>query len=174
MKFRTLNASPAGKLVRGCVLSMALLGTTAAFAQQAPSGLEKAITTAGKWVAQADANQADAMWKASSSTMQKNVPQANWTKYIGEIRQQAGPEQERVWVGVSKVDNPQGLPAGEYLNVVYATKFARVATVETVSLAKNGSSWQPVGYVVRPAQQPAAAQPQAKPAAPAQQPSASK
>lgn len=155
--------------IHGSILSLALLGAGSAFAQQAPAGLEKAVTTSGKWVVQADAGQADAMWKASSSLMQKNVTQANWGKYIESVRQQAGPEQQRAWVGVSKVDNPQGMPAGEYLNVVYATKFAKAMTVETVSMAKDGSSWQPVGYMVR-AQQPAAAASQGQPATPAQQP----
>jgi hypothetical protein len=160
--------SPTRRVIRGCILSAVLLGAGSAFAQQAPSGLEKAIATAGKWVAQADANQADAMWKASSATMQGNVKQADWVKYIGDIRQRAGAEQSRAWYAVTKVENPQGMPAGEYLNVVYSTKFANTATVETVSMIKNGSSWQPIGYIVRAPQQAAAEQ--AKPNAAAQKP----
>ncbi|QAU24150.1 DUF4019 domain-containing protein [Dyella sp. M7H15-1] len=168
MTLSTINQpSLSGRLIRGCILSVALLGAGSAFAQQAPSGLEKAIATAGKWAAQADANQADAMWKASAPAMQSNVNQANWTKYIGEVRKQAGAQQSRSWYAVTKVDNPQGMPAGEYLNVVYATKFANAATVETVSMAKSGSNWQPIGYVVRPAEQ-------TKPNAEAQKPAASK
>jgi hypothetical protein len=165
---------PARCAIHGGVLSLVLLGAGSAFAQQAPSGLEKAIVTAGKWVVQADANQADAMWKASAPAMQSSVSQANWAKYIGEVRKQAGAEQSRSWYAVTKVDNPQGMPAGEYLNVVYSTKFANAATVETVSMAKNGSNWQPIGYVVRPAQQPAEAGQQAAPNAAAQKPAASK
>jgi hypothetical protein len=168
MKPHSFRPSPVARLFRGCVLSLALVGAGSAFAQQAPAGLEKAIATAGKWAAQADANQADSMWKASNSAMQKNVTQANWSKYIGEIRQQAGAEQERVWIGVNKVENPTNLPAGDYLNVIYATKFAKVMTVETVSMGRNGSNWEPIGYVVRPAQSPD------KPAAQAQQSTTSK
>jgi hypothetical protein len=130
-------------------LSAMLAAASAVSAQQAPAGLEKAMTTAAKWVGQADANQADAMWKASSSTMQKNVSQADWNKYIGELQSKLGKAQSRSWVGVSKVDNPQGMPPGEYLNVIYAAKYASGMTVETVSLAKNSSNWQPVGYIVR-------------------------
>ena len=153
------------RALQGCVLSVALLGANAVLAQQAPSGLEKAINTAAKWTAQADAGQADAMWKSSSATMQKSVSQADWAKYIAQVRKEAGAQQSRAWVAVNKVDNPQGMPAGEYLNVVYNTKFANAATFETVSMAKNGSNWQPVGYIVRP-QQPAQA-PASAPAQPA-------
>jgi hypothetical protein len=148
------QTSLAKRFVHGCLLSSALFGAGAALAQQAPAGLEKAIVTAGQWAAQADTNQADAMWKVSSPTMQKNVTQANWVKYIAGIRQQAGAEQSRAWIAVNKVDNPQGMPAGQYLNVTYATKFANAATFETVSMAKGASDWQPVGYIVRPAQPP--------------------
>jgi hypothetical protein len=167
----TSQLSLTRRVFRGYILSAVLLGAGPAFAQQAPSGLEKAIATAGKWVAQADANQADAMWKASSSTMQSKVKQADWVKYIGDIRQRAGAEQSRAWYAVTKVDNPQGMPAGEYLNVVYSTRFANAATVETVSMVKNGSSWQPIGYIVRAPQQ-AASEQQAKPNAAAQKPAA--
>jgi hypothetical protein len=170
----SFRSSPATRVLRGCVLSLAMVGAGSAFAQQTPAGLEKAIATAGKWAAQADANQADNMWKASNASMQKNVTQANWSKYIGEIRQQAGAEQERVWAGVNKVENPANMPAGDYLNILYATKFAKVMTIETISMAKNGSNWEPIGYVVRPAQPPAAAPSQAKPTAQAQQPTAGK
>lgn len=156
------------RALQGCALSAALLGATAALAQQAPSGLEKAVDAAAKWAAQADAGQADAMWKASSATMQKSVNQADWAKYIGQVRTEAGTKQSRTWLAVNKVDNPQGMPAGEYLNVVYNTKFANAATFETVSMTKSGPSWQPVGYIVRP-QQPAKA-----PAGNAAQPAAGK
>lgn len=149
-----------GKRARqALILSLALAGASVASAQQAPAGLDKAMTAAAKWVGQADANQADAMWKASSSTMQKNVSQADWGKYIATLRSQLGASQGRSWVGVSKVDNPQGLPSGEYLNVIYATKYANGMTVETVSLAKDSSSWQPVGYIVRKQQPQANAAP---------------
>ena len=153
---RNRSSSFTKRALQGCALLVALFGAGAALAQQAPSGLEKAVDVAAKWAAQADAGQADAMWKASSGTMQKSVNQADWGKYIAQVRKEAGAQQSRAWLAVNKVDNPQGMPPGEYLNVVYNTKFANAATFETVSMAKSGSSWQPVGYVVRP-QQPAKA-----------------
>jgi hypothetical protein len=153
MKFITsYSATPTKRILHASILSVALLGAGSVFAQRAPSGLEMAIYTASKWVAKADANQAADMWKASDVAMQKNVNQVNWAKYIGEIRKRAGAEQSRTWVAVTKMDNPKGMPPGEYLNVIYDTKFANAATVETVSMAKSGSYWKPIGYVVRPAQ----------------------
>ena len=143
------TSAMAKRVVSSVLASGLLLGAGATMAQSLD--LDRAVATAGKWIAQADANQADAMWKASSSVLQKSVTQENWGKYISNLRDKAGSEQERSWVAVSKIDNPQGLPAGQYLNVMYATKFAKAMTVETVSMAKGLSGWEPIGYVVREA-----------------------
>src|ERR1051325_7869539 len=51
-------------------LVAALLASGHAQAQQLPS-LDSAIATATRWAAQADAGQADAMWKSSGPMMQK-------------------------------------------------------------------------------------------------------
>lgn len=166
-------SSATRRMASGALASALLLGAGTAMAQNLD--LDRAVSTAGKWVAQADAGKADAMWKASSSTMQKSVTQDNWTKYITNLRGAVGNETERNWVGVSKIDNPKDLPPGQYLNVVYATKFAKAMTVETVSLAKGSSGWQPIGYIVREANPNAAAnKANAAAPAPAAQPASGK
>lgn len=149
------SSSKTKRMAAGALASAMLLGAGMATAQNLD--LDKAVSTAGKWVAQADAGKADAMWKASSPTMQKSVTQDNWAKYITTLRGAVGSGAERNWVGVSKIDNPKDLPPGQYLNVIYATKFAKAVTVETVSLAKGSSGWQPIGYIVREANPNAAA-----------------
>lgn len=146
----------------------ALLAVGPAQAQQMPS-LDSAISVATHWAAQADANQADAMWQASSPVMQKSVNKADWGKYLDNVKKQLGATQGRDWVQVGRVENPQGLPAGQYINVVFVVRHANAPAVETVSLTQAGSSWVPVGYIVRPVQQQQQQQPAAN-AAPAAQP----
>ncbi|MBT2119782.1 DUF4019 domain-containing protein [Dyella sp. LX-66] len=145
----------------------ALLASGYAQAQQLPS-LDSAIATATRWAAQADAGQADAMWKSSGPMMQKSVSSADWAKYLDGVKKQLGATQSRDWVQLGRVENPQGLPPGEYLNVVFVARHATAPAVETVSLSQAGTNWVPVGYIVRPVQQqPAAPAPAAAPAAPA-------
>ena len=74
------SSSRTRRRATGAPASILLLGTGMAMAQNLD--LDKAVSAAGKWVAQADAGKADAMWKASSPTMQKSVTQDNWNKYI--------------------------------------------------------------------------------------------
>jgi hypothetical protein len=165
---RTRASSLTKRVMCGSTLSLALLGGGSAWAAQPwPSeapGLETAIAVSSKWLSRADANQADAMWKASGPSMQQNVTQADWVKHIGDIRNQLGSERWRTWMAANKAKNPNGVPDGHYLVLTYATQFEKVAAVETVSLVKNGSKWQPVGYEVRveqpsQAKQDASAQP---------------
>ncbi|MGO4703856.1 DUF4019 domain-containing protein [Dyella sp. 2RAB6] len=145
----------------------AMLASGYAQAQQLPS-LDSAVATATRWAAQADSGQADAMWKSSGAMMQKSVSAADWAKYLDGVKKQLGATQSRDWVQIGRVENPQGLPPGEYLNVVFVARHATAPAVETVSLSQAGTSWVPVGYIVRPVQQqPAAPAPAAAPAAPA-------
>lgn len=158
------------RIPRSFALSAAVAALSAAsiaHAQQLPS-LDSAVAVATRWAGQADANQVDAMWQASSPIMQKSVSKADWGKYLDGVRKQLGTTQGRDWVQLGRVENPQGLPAGNYVNVVFVARHANAPAVETVSLAQSGNSWVPVGFVVRPAQQqpaaPAAAAPAAAPA----------
>lgn len=135
-------------LATACALA-ALLGIGQVHAQQSTS-LDSAVSTATNWAAQADRGQADAMWQASNPAMQKSVSKADWSKYLDGLKKQFGATQNRTWLQIGRVENPNGLPPGEYLNVAFAAKHATAPTLETVSLAKTPSGWSPVGYVVRP------------------------
>jgi len=148
-------------------LVAALLAAGQAQAQQSPS-LDSAVSVATRWAGQADTSQAEAMWKSSGQIMQKSVSAADWAKYLDNVKKQLGATQSRDWVQIGRVENPQGLPPGQYLNVVFVARHATAPAVETVSLTQAGTSWVPVGYIVRPVQQqPAAPAPAAAPAAPA-------
>lgn len=146
---------------------VALLAAGQAQAQQSPS-LDGALAAATRWAAQADAGQADAMWKSSSQIMQKSVSEADWAKYLDGVKKQLGATQSREWVQIGRVENPQGLPPGQYLNVAFVVRHANAPAVETVSMTQAGANWVPVGYIVRPVQQqPAAPAPATAPVAPA-------
>ncbi|MFC4764525.1 DUF4019 domain-containing protein [Dyella koreensis] len=165
-KTRSRTLSTATKhLASACTLA-AMLSVGQAYAQQSTS-LDSAVSTATNWAAQADNGQADAMWQASNPAMQKSVSKADWSKYVDGLKKQFGATQSRTWLQIGRIENPNGLPPGEYVNVAFAAKHAAAPTLETVSLAKTASGWSPVGYVVRPipaTQPPAAAPAGTKPA----------
>jgi len=154
------SANIAACLFAPAAALIALFSIGQAQAQQSPS-LDSAVSLATRWAAQADAGQADAMWQSSSPTMQKSVNKTDWSKYLDGMKKQLGTTQNREWVQLGRVENPRGLPAGQYLNVVFVAKHANAPALETVSLTQSGSSWVPVGYIVRPVQPNASAAPTA-------------
>ncbi|WP_266158675.1 DUF4019 domain-containing protein [Dyella silvatica] len=141
----------------GALTILVIVGSGQAFAQQTTASLDSAVAVASRWALQADANQADAMWQDSAETMRKSVKKTEWSHYLGTLRKQLGVLQSRDWLQLARVTNPNNLPAGEYVNVIFATKYANASTFETISLEQTASGWAPMGYVVRQMQAPTAA-----------------
>lgn len=135
-----------------------LLAAHPALAQSGAS-IDSAVATATQWVALADGNQADRMWSQSGPAMQKSMSQEDWVKYLAAVKTEVGPLSSRSWEQIVRVSNPVDLPPGEYLNIAFASRFAKAPTVEKVSLVQAGDKWIPVGYVITkfvPAPAPAA------------------
>ena len=111
--------------------------------------LDAAVSAATQWAMLADANQADRMWVASGAVMQKSITKEDWTKYLTNLRNDLGSLNGREWAEIVRVGQPANLPKGEYVNVVFSSRFANSPTGEAVSLMLSGGHWVPVGYVVR-------------------------
>ena len=130
----------------GAALLLAIAGAHA----QDTQSLDNAMATASSWLAQGDADQADAMWQSSDGVLQKSVSKSAWKKYLTGLHRQWGTLKGREWLQVAHISDPSGLPPGEYLNVIYSATYANAPMLETVSLMRKGNNWMPVGYTVRP------------------------
>jgi uncharacterized protein DUF4019 len=117
-----------------------------------PNSLDNAVANATHWVQLSNARRPDAMWLEAGAMMQRLVPRAEWVRYMRKIRLDRGTLTSREWFEVTRVRDPVGLPAGDYLNVIFVAQFARAILFETVSLAPGSAGWMPVGYVIRPVQ----------------------
>ncbi|TCV91608.1 uncharacterized protein DUF4019 [Luteibacter rhizovicinus] len=114
--------------------------------------IDGAIGAATRWVELSDTHQAEAMWQAADDMMRQLVPLADWVRYLIGVRAQLGRLRSRDWFEIVRVCNPNGLPAGDYLNVVFHASYRQGAVYETISLAPTPAGWSPVGYVIRPVQ----------------------
>jgi len=117
-----------------------------------PNSLDHAVSCATHWVRMSDGRRPDAMWLEAGAMMQKLVPRSEWVRYLRKIRLDRGVLVGREWFEVTRVRDPAGLPAGDYLNVIFVAHYARALIYETVSLAPGSGGWLPVGYVIRPIQ----------------------
>ncbi|TQK03729.1 MULTISPECIES: DUF4019 domain-containing protein [unclassified Herbaspirillum] len=117
-------------------------------AAQSTASIDTAVAAATRWAVLADANQADRMWSLSGPIMQKGVSKEDWVKYLAALHSELGSAGGREWVQIVRINNPANLPPGEYVNVVFASRFAKSPTVEKVSMVQTADRWTPVGYVV--------------------------
>lgn len=118
-----------------------------------PKSLDKALALAQHWVQLSDGGRRpDAMWLEAGGMMQKMVPRAEWARHLKSIRLDRGLLVGREWFEMARVRDPVGLPAGDYLNVIFLAHYTKSVLFETVSLAPGAEGWLPVGYVIRPVQ----------------------
>lgn len=132
-----------------------VFSATPVFAQSGLS-VDTAIATATQWVNLADANQVERMWNTSGPIMQKNINKADWGKYLGTLQSELGRVNERAWAQVIRITNPANLPAGEYVNVAFSSRFTKSPMMEKISLVQTAGQWVPVGYVVSKIESPVA------------------
>jgi hypothetical protein len=127
-------------------LAMALMLSFGVSAQTTSSA-DAAIAVAEQWLAVADADNAAAMWNQSTPVMKSAETQASWVSYIASMRntlgQNTGP---RVWVSLEReIDHPN-LPNGEFVGVLFISRYSKTKAWEKVSLFKIGNQWVPTGY----------------------------
>jgi hypothetical protein len=117
-----------------------------------PHSLDQAVAIATHWLRLSSAGRPDAMWLEAGAMMQRHVSRADWVRYLRAIRVDRGALLDRAWCEIRRIRDPDGLAAGDYLNVVFIAHFARAALMETVSMAPGRNGWMPVGYAIHPLQ----------------------
>lgn len=101
-----------------------------------------------------DQSKATEIWDGASSVAKAVVQKHEFVAQIAADRKQLGAPTERKQVAVTRASYAEGrqVPAGNYINVIHATKFANVATPvrELVSFRLDSDKiWRVSGYSVR-------------------------
>jgi len=101
-----------------------------------------------------DQNRLAEVWDGASAVAKSVVGKSNFVSQIASDRQKLGAPTERKQVGVTRAAYAAGgqVPAGNYINVVYATKFANAPKPvrELVSFhLDNDKTWRVSGYSLR-------------------------
>ena len=101
-----------------------------------------------------DQNKIGEVWDGASAVAKSVSGKSNFVAQIAADRQKLGAPTERKQVGVTRAAYAAGgkVPAGNYINVVYATKFADAPKPvrELVSFhLDNDKTWRVSGYSLR-------------------------
>lgn len=113
---------------------------------------EKAGTLAAQgWLALLDRQDWGTAWDASSAMFRKNVPLGTWMDAVPKVRQPFGALVERQVVeAIYKTELP-GQPKGEYVSILFATKYDKKLVQEIVTTTREQDGrWRVTGYTPKP------------------------
>jgi hypothetical protein len=123
-------------------------------AESGPAGVisnpdfEKAGQTAAQaWLILLDRKDWGTAWDASSGVFRQNVPLGTWMDNVPKVREPYGAFVERQpGIPYYKKTLP-GRPDGDYVTVVFVSKFANKQVEETVTVVRESDGrWRVTGY----------------------------
>ncbi len=114
--------------------------------------MEKAGQTAAHaWLLLLDRRDWGTAWDGASTMFRQSVPLAAWMEGVPKLREPFGAFIEREPVEVGYKKTLAGRPDGDYVTVIFASKFKNKADVqETVTTVRESDGrWRITGYTAR-------------------------
>lgn len=108
-------------------------------------------TAAHAWLLLLDRKDWGTAWDSSSTMFRQAVPLPAWMDGIPKLREPLGAFVERQPLGAAYKKTLAGRPDGDYVTVVFQSKFANKADVqETVTTVRDTDGrWRVTGYTAR-------------------------
>ena len=121
-------------------------------AQPNPNADKEAAATlaASGWLVLLDRRDWGSAWESSSAVFRKSVPLSTWMDGIPKVREAMGKFVERTPAESVYKTTLEGQPAGEYVSVVYESKFDDKELLEVVTTVREADGkWRVTGYSTR-------------------------
>ena len=105
---------------------------------------------AAGWLVLLDRRDWGRAWETSSAVFRGSVPLATWMDGIPKVREPLGTLVERVPTESMYKTTLEGRPAGDYVSVVFASKFDKKEVQEVVTTVREpDGKWRVTGYSPR-------------------------
>lgn len=112
----------------------------------------QARTAAERWLQLTDAGRFDESWLAADSTLQNNIPRAEWIDQGRRSRNRLDEMRRRTLTRVAYRDSTNRVPGSTPVVLLqYLTQFERGKTLEALVTTKRDDAWKVAGYRVVPA-----------------------
>jgi len=141
--------------IAASLLALGILGT-AAFLRATAADQEidtgPAMEAADAWLAHVDAGRYGQSWQDASQGFRDAVTREKWDQMVSPVRAQTGNLIARKVRSATYTRQLPNAPAGEYVVIIYDTRFERVPhAVETVTpMRESDGTWKVSGYYVKP------------------------
>lgn len=107
------------------------------------------IAAAG-WLTLLDRRDWGTAWETSAGAFRKSVPLARWMDNVPKVRADLGALKERAPATVAYKQRIEGLPPGEYVSVIFLSKFEQREVQEVVTTVREPDGrWRVTGYSTR-------------------------
>lgn len=111
--------------------------------------LEASAMATQAWLDKVDKGHYGESWDNASELLKLTMTKDDWEKLMEKTRKPLGAVKSRQVVDQRVAKNPKGLPAGDYIVMVYKTVFAKKAdATELVTLFLQDGSWHVLTYQI--------------------------
>lgn len=105
---------------------------------------------AAGWLSLLDRRDWGTAWETSAAMFRNSVPLAAWMDGIPKVREQLGTLVERTPSNSVYKTQLEGRPAGDYVSVMFVTKFDKREVEEIVTTVREADGrWRVTGYSTR-------------------------
>lgn len=136
-------------VLRGAMMGCAALAAAPAAAQ---SPADEATATMTAWLRVMDEGRFEDSWRGLAAPVRSMATAEQWATSIRQARAAyPGTVTDRTVVEAASVPQPAGAPPGEYVRMVFTTRFSGGAAArETVMALRESDAWRAVGYFIAP------------------------
>lgn len=139
------------KFLSRCVIVASAAVLCSAQAQDAQD-INKATLAAQQWLAAMDGHDYASTWSGAAPAFREKVKQSDWEQSLNTARKPLGAVKSRNLKSATFARDLGGAPPGQYVIIVYDTRFANHAgdAIETVTpMRDSDGSWKVSGYYFR-------------------------
>jgi len=110
--------------------------------------LQRSLAAAKKWLQHLDQEEFSESWQNGSLTLKLTVPKTHWVHLMESIRQPLGRPLSRKVAAQRKAKDPENLPKGNYMVVLFRSTFPNEKIVnELVTLVlESDGEWRVLTY----------------------------
>ena len=111
---------------------------------------EKATAVAKEFLQLIDTEKYAESWQMAANMMKEKVAEKEWVEKLTKARALSGSLVERVEDSVSYSPSAKDSPDGEYISLVFDSKYQRAESVsEYVTVMLEGGHWKVAGYFIQ-------------------------
>jgi hypothetical protein len=112
--------------------------------------LQASLKAANEWLGIVDGGNYGVSWDQGATIFKLTMPRDEWNTYLDKVRKPSGSVVNRDIVDQRVSKDPKGLPKGDYMVVIYSTKFSNGKSAnELITLQNEQGKWKVMGYYIK-------------------------